>query len=103
MVKECRQQHEHLDSTVDELLIEMELAQRSLDAARTRAALELSQMKLAALKQDMALCTNLMNMIERRATEHQPGQREQELGQHEERSGLGEQSHGEQSHPEGAQ
>ncbi|HEX2055755.1 MAG TPA: hypothetical protein VHF07_04635 [Nitrospiraceae bacterium] len=80
MVKECRQQHENLASTIDEILVEMETAQRSLDAARTRAVLELSQMRLADLKQDMALCANLLNMIDRRTSEHQTSQREQETG-----------------------
>ena len=76
MVKECRQQHENVANPIDELLVEMESAQRSLDAARTRAVLELSQMKLADLKQDMALCTNLMNMIDRRTAEHETSQRD---------------------------
>ena len=78
MVKECRQQHENVANTVDELLVELETAQRSHDAARTRAVLELTQMRLAGLKQDMALCTNLMNMIDRRTSEHQTSQREHE-------------------------
>jgi paraquat-inducible protein B len=78
MVKECRQQHENVANTVDELLVEMETAQRSLDAARTRAALELSQMRLADLKQEMALCANLMNMIDRRTSEHEASQRDPE-------------------------
>ena len=77
MVKECRQKHENVANMIDELLVEMEMAQRSLDAARTRAVLELSQMRLADLKQDMALCANLMNMIDRRATEHEASQRDQ--------------------------
>jgi hypothetical protein len=76
MVKECRQQHENVANMIDELLVEMETAQRSLDAARTRAVLELSQMRLADLKQDMALCANLMDMIDRRATEHEASHRE---------------------------
>lgn len=74
MVKECRQQHENVADTIDELLAEMETAQRSHDTARMRAVLELSQMKLADLKQEMALCTNLMNMIDRRTTEHETSQ-----------------------------
>jgi hypothetical protein len=81
MVKECRQQHENVANTVDELLVEMETAQRSLDAARTRAALELTQMRLADLKQEMALCANLMNMIDRRTSEHEASQRDPEAGQ----------------------
>ena len=80
MVKECRQQHENVANMIDELLVEMEMAQRSLDTARTRAVLELSQMRLADLKQDMALCADLMNMIDRRVTEHETGQREQGPG-----------------------
>lgn len=82
MVKECRQQHENVANMIDELLAEMEMAQRSLDAARTRAVLELSQMRLADLKQDMALCADLMNMIDRRVTEHESGQRDQGTGRH---------------------
>ena len=82
MVKECRQQHENVANMIDELLVEMEMAQRSLDTARTRAVLELSQMRLADLKQDMALCADLMNMIDRRVTEHETGQREQGPGRH---------------------
>ena len=89
MVKECRQQHENVANTVDELLVEMEMAQRSLDAARTRAALELSQMRLAALKEDLALCANLMNMIDRRASEHEASPRDQETGKPE----AGERAH----------
>jgi hypothetical protein len=80
MVKECRQQHENVANTVDELLVELETAQRSHDAARTRAVLELAQMRLADLKQDMALCTNLINMIDRRTSEHETTQREHETG-----------------------
>ena len=80
MVKECRQQHENVANMIDELLVEMEMAQRSLDAARTRAVLELSQMRLADLKQDMALCADLMNMIDRRASEHEASQRDQGTG-----------------------
>jgi hypothetical protein len=89
MVKECRQQHENVANTVDELLIEMETAQRSLDAARTRAVLELSQMRLADLKQDIALCANLMNMIDRRTSEHESSQRDQGIDQPQ----AGEQTH----------
>ena len=76
MVSECRQQHENVSRTVDELLMELETAQRSHDAARTRAALELSQLKLADLKQEMALCVNLMNMIDRRTSDHETSERE---------------------------
>ena len=79
MVKECRQQHENVANTVDEVLVELDAAQRSHDAARTRAVLELAQMRLADLKQDMALCTNLMNMIDRRTSEHETTQREHEM------------------------
>ena len=74
MVKECREQHENVADTIDEVLVEMEYAQRSHDAARMRAVLELSRMKLAELKEEMALCTNLMNMIDRRTTEHETSQ-----------------------------
>ena len=95
MVKECRQQHENVANMIDELLVEMETAQRSLDAARTRAVLELSQMRLADLKQDMALCANLMNMIDRRATEHEASQRDQGMVRH----GAGERPE-EESRPE---
>lgn len=76
MVTECRQQHENMSRTVDELLMELETAQRSHDAAQTRAALELSQLKLADLKQEMALCVNLMNMIDRRTSDHEASERE---------------------------
>jgi hypothetical protein len=82
MVKECRQQHENVATMIDELLVEMEMAQRSLDAARTRAVLELSQMRLADLKQDMALCADLMNMIDRRASEHEASRHDQGTGRH---------------------
>jgi hypothetical protein len=82
MVKECRQQHENVANIIDELLVEMEMAQRSLDTARTRAVLELSQMRLADLKQDMALCADLMNMIDRRVMEHEAGQREEGSSRH---------------------
>jgi hypothetical protein len=78
MVKECREQHENVADTIEEVLVEMEHAQRSHDAARMRAVLELSRMKLEELKQEMALCTNLMNMIERRTTEHETTQHEKE-------------------------
>lgn len=79
MVKECRQQHANVANTVDELLVELEMAQRSHDAARTRAVLELTQMRLADLKQDMALCANLMNMIDRRTSEHETTSHDQEF------------------------
>jgi hypothetical protein len=74
MVKECREQHENVADTIDEVLVEMEYAQRSHDVARMRAVLELSRMKLTELKEEMSLCTNLMNMIDRRTTEHETSQ-----------------------------
>ncbi len=74
MVKECREQHENVADTIEEVLVEMEHAQRSHDAALMRAVFELSRMKLAELKQEMVLCTDLMNMIERRTTEHETTQ-----------------------------
>jgi hypothetical protein len=81
MVKECRQQHDNMARTIDELLVEMEQAQRSHDSAKTRAALELIQLRLANLKQEMALCSNLLNMIDRRSephgAEHETTQREE--------------------------
>jgi hypothetical protein len=50
---------------------------------------------LADLKQDMALCANLMNMIDRRATEHEASQRDQGMIRH----GAGERAE-EESRPE---
>ncbi len=74
----------------------METAQRSLDAARTRAALELTQMRLADLKQEMALCANLMNMIDRRTSEHEASQRDPETSHPQE----GERTHETTAQPE---
>lgn len=64
MMGECRQHHDTAYHTIDQMLLKMEEAQRSNEAAKMRTALEESQTNLASLKQDMATCMNTMSMME---------------------------------------
>ncbi|HEY3475206.1 MAG TPA: hypothetical protein VGK56_11395, partial [Anaerolineales bacterium] len=64
-IAECRAHHDKTYHAVDQLLMKMEEGQRSDDLNNIRALLEDSQNRLAALKQGMAPCMNMMSILGR--------------------------------------
>lgn len=65
MMGQCREHHDKASKVIDQMMMKMEEGQRSDDATTMRATLEASQNGLADLKQDMATCMNMMNMMEK--------------------------------------
>lgn len=65
MIEECRAHHDKAYKAIDQMMMKMEEGQRSNDAAKMRATLEVSQNSLAELKQDMAACKNMMSMMDK--------------------------------------
>jgi hypothetical protein len=64
MMGECREHHYKAAKAIDQMLLKMREARQSNESAKMRTALEESQTNLAGLKQDMAVCMNMMSMME---------------------------------------
>jgi hypothetical protein len=63
MMQECRMHHQEMMTALDSTMTMMRKAQQSNDPAQMREALEQAQQALAAMKDHMGPCMNMMNMM----------------------------------------
>lgn len=64
MMQECRTHCQETTASIDQMMTTMHQAQQSNDPAQMRAALEQAQKPLAAMKDHMAQCMNMMSMMQ---------------------------------------
>ena len=64
MMQECRTHHQEMTTSIDSMMTMMSQAQQSNDPAQMREALTQAQQSLAAMKDHMGPCMNMMSMME---------------------------------------
>ena len=64
MMQECRSHCQETTASIDQMMTTISQAQQSNDPAQMRAALEQAQKPLAAMKDHMAQCMNMMSMMQ---------------------------------------
>jgi hypothetical protein len=65
MMKECREHHQSVTKSIDQMTKMMEAAKQSNDPVKMRAALDQSQKQLSEMKEHMTKCGNMMSMMEK--------------------------------------
>ena len=65
MMKECREHHQSMMKSIDQMTKMMEAAKQSNDPVKMRAALDQSQKHLGEMKEHMTKCGNMMSMMEK--------------------------------------
>jgi uncharacterized coiled-coil DUF342 family protein len=65
MMKECREHHQSMTKSIDQMTKMMESAKQSNDPVKMRAALDQSQKQLSEMKEHMTKCGNMMSMMEK--------------------------------------
>ena len=65
MMKECREHHQSMTKSIDQMTKMMEAAKQSNDPVKMRAALDQSQKQLSEMKEHMTKCGNMMSMMEK--------------------------------------
>ena len=65
MMQDCKEHHQSAMKSMDEMSKVMEDAKRSNDPAKMRNALDEGQKQLSQMKEHMAMCGNMMNMMEK--------------------------------------
>ena len=65
MMKECREHHQSMMKSIDQMTKMMEAAKQSNDPVKMRAALDQSQKQLSEMKEHMTKCGNMMSMMEK--------------------------------------
>jgi hypothetical protein len=65
MMKQCKEHHQSTMKSIDQMTKMMDGARQSNDPEKMRAALDQSQRQLAKMKEHMAMCENMMNMMEK--------------------------------------
>ena len=65
MMKECREHHQSVTKSIDQMTKMMEGAKQSNDPVKMRAALDQSQKQLSEMKEHMTKCGNMMSMMEK--------------------------------------
>ena len=65
MMKECREHHQSMTKSIDQMTKMMEAAKQSNDPVKMRAALDQSQKQLSEMKEHMTKCANMMSMMEK--------------------------------------
>jgi phage shock protein A len=65
MMKECREHHQSMTKSVDQLSKTLEGAKQSNDPAKMRAAIDQAQKHLSEMKEHMSMCGNMMSMMEK--------------------------------------
>jgi hypothetical protein len=64
MMQECRTHHQEMTTSMDRIITMMSKAQQSNDPTQMRETLEQAQQSLAAMKDHMGPCMNMMSMME---------------------------------------
>lgn len=65
MMKHCKEHHQSAMKSIDQMTKVMDGAKQSNDPAKMRSALDQSQKHLAQMKEQMTMCGNMMNMMEK--------------------------------------
>jgi len=65
MIKECNEHHQAMTKSVDGMSKTLEGAKQSNDPAKMRAAIDHAQKQLREMKEHMAMCGNMMNMMQK--------------------------------------
>ncbi|TMA82703.1 MAG: hypothetical protein E6J74_37250 [Deltaproteobacteria bacterium] len=65
MMKECREHHQSMMKSIDQMTKMMEAAKQSNDPVKMRAALDQGQKQLSEMKEHMTKCGNMMSMMEK--------------------------------------
>lgn len=65
MMQDCKEHHQSTMKSIDQMTKMMDGARQSNDPEKMRAALDQSQRQLAKMKEHMAMCENMMNMMEK--------------------------------------
>ena len=65
MMKECREHHQSMTKSIDQMTKMMEAAKQSNDPVKMRAALDQGQKQLSEMKEHMTKCGNMMSMMEK--------------------------------------
>jgi hypothetical protein len=65
MMKECNEHHQAVTKSLDQTSKTLEGAKQSNDPDKMRAAIDQAQKQLADMKDHMAVCGNMMNMMQK--------------------------------------
>ena len=65
MMKQCREHHDAMTKNIDEASKALEGGKQATDPAKMRTAMDQAQKQLADMKEHMAMCGNMMNMMEK--------------------------------------
>src|SRR6266478_686591 len=65
MLKECSEHHQAVTKSLDQTSKTLEGAKQSNDPNKMRAAIDEAQKQLADMKDHMAVCGNMMNMMQK--------------------------------------
>ena len=65
MMKECNKHHQAMTKNMDQASKALEGTKQSNDPAKMRAAIDQAQKQLAEMKEHMAMCGNMMSMMEK--------------------------------------
>jgi vancomycin resistance protein YoaR len=65
MMKECSEHHQAVTKSLDQTSKTLEGAKQSNDPDKMRAAIDQAQKQLADMKDHMAMCGNMMNMMQK--------------------------------------
>ncbi|SRR6266542_4916744 len=65
MMKECREHHQSMMKSIDQMTKMMEAAKQSNDPVKMKAALDQGQKQLSEMKEHMTKCGNMMSMMEK--------------------------------------
>jgi uncharacterized protein (UPF0147 family) len=65
MMKECREHHQSMTKSIDQMTKMMEAAKQSKEPGNLRAAIEQTQKHLSEMTEHMTMCGNMMSMMEK--------------------------------------
>ena len=65
MMKDCNEHHQAMTKSLDEATKALEGAKQSNDPAKMRVGIDQAQKQLADMKDQMAICGNMMNMMQK--------------------------------------
>ena len=65
MMKKCSDHHQAMRKSMDQMGKTMESAKQSNDSSKLRAAIDETQKQLTEMKEHMAMCGNMMSMMQK--------------------------------------